>query len=613
MTVRKLVNTSLAIILIISFIIIAISYHMAGEEKRELVESHEEEIVYKIRDEYNELTSMHPYKLLELIRLENLNNKSLSIYKKNEGIIYGKEIKLENEYIEYIENNQNEDYITYTYKLNDKPFKRYVIPLNVGDNNFEYTAIYSELFGMDSTKYYIVGIIFIVFFIIVFVLINYLLNRRLLKPLEELNKFTSNIGEENFQDYKFINLINNKIEVKELQNFKQTLFLMLENLRMNEEEITSQNEMLDKSNREVKVLSSRLEEIMDSFIEVYKLKKDEFIKKSFESIFNLIEEADKGTLFELREGYYYPIESKGYDINILSKLKFKKGETFIDAKDIDWSKVNAYIDHLNETNNKDLPEATIEILEELGTNSEFDTLYAPIIAEGSIIGMISLDSFAEPTFNEDSRRILRYYAQLISEFYSQSLQKDKIHNTYLDTVKALVSAIELKDTYTKGHGDRVREYSILIAEAYGLNEMRIKNVDIAALLHDVGKIGVPEKILNKPGKLDDFEYEVIKKHPEFSKQIIEKISGLSDIVDIIHLHHEHYNGAGYPLGLKESQIPIESQIIQLADAFDAMTSDRSYRKAMDKQKAIRIIKEESGKQFHPVLSEIAIEKVFNKI
>ncbi|MBS4537620.1 HD-GYP domain-containing protein [Clostridium sp. D2Q-11] len=466
---------------------------------------------------------------------------------------------------------------------------------------------------MDANTYCIMAIIFFIFFIIIFILINYLLNERLLKPLEELNQFASSIEKDNFQSYEFKNLINNKGEVKELQNFKGKFYVLLENLRINEEEITAQNEMLDKSNKEVKVLSNRLEEIMDSFIEVYKLRKDEFIKRSFESIFTLIEEADKGTLFELRDEYYYPIESKGYNVDILNKLKFKKGETFIDAKDVDSKKVNSYIDHLTKDSNKALPETTIELLNELGTNTEFDTLYAPIISEGNIIGMISLDSFSLPTFSEDSRKILRYYAQLISEFYSQAIQKDKLHNTYLETVKALVSAIELKDKYTKGHGDRVREYSIEIAKACGLEEEKIKNIDIAALLHDVGKIGIPGKILNKPDKLNYIEYEVIKKHPEFSKQIIEKISGLSHIVDVIHLHHEHYDGNGYPFGLKESEIPIESQIIQLADAFDAMTSDRSYRKAMNKEKAINIIKSESGKQFHPVVSDIAIKEVFNKI
>ena len=547
----------------------------------------------------------------------NIGDGNYSIYRNDIGIIAGETIQLDDGIMSKISKSLSENKrVVYNIDKDDVNYRRDIIPTNSPNlYNRKDAIILTSINPVDHFKYFNYTVFFIIFFILTLIVINYLLNERLLRPLESLNSFVENMSTNNFQSISFNNnLINNENKsVKELINFKYKLFELLEDIQADEEEITLQNEKLNRSNKEIKIISHKLEEIMDSFTNVYKLNKDDFIKKSFDSIFNVIKEADKGTLFELKDGYYYPIASKGYDKRTIKNLKFKKGETFIDLKDIKDNKIEAFIERIDNNNYNKFKEDTSKVLKKLGTDIAFDTLYAPIIAEKQIIGMISLDSFSNPSFNEDSQKILRYYAQLISEFYNQSLKQEEISNTYLEIVKALVSAIELKDSYTKGHGDRVRNYSVKIAKAMNLNEDKIKNIDIAALLHDIGKIGIPERILNKSGKLDEDEYELIKKHPEFSKKIVEQISGLSEISYIIHLHHEFYNGEGYPFGLKKDEIPIESQIIQVADAFDAMTSDRSYRKAMSNKKAIDIIDREKGKQFNPKIADVAIEKVFNNI
>ena len=178
---------------------------------------------------------------------------------------------------------------------------------------------------------------------------------------------------------------------------------------------------------------------------------------------------------------------------------------------------------------------------------------------------------------------------------------------YDDIVSALVSAIEVKDKYTEGHARRVREYSCEIAIELGLSKEQVKDIGTAALLHDIGKIGISTEILNKPSKLTDDEYDIIKLHPMYTKTILEKISDFASIANIAYSHHENYDGSGYPQGLKGDEIPFESQIIQVADAYDAMTSERAYRKALSKSDALEIIRANMGKQFNVEISKVAIK------
>ncbi|MTI71288.1 MAG: HD-GYP domain-containing protein [Firmicutes bacterium] len=462
---------------------------------------------------------------------------------------------------------------------------------------------------INFSVYYIM---FIFFLIITVIYINYKIKIKLLDPLEKLNEFTDNISTDKLYSYNLMecSVSKSKHTVKELVKFENKYYELLTNIQANEEELIAQSRNLNKSNKLIETLSYKLESVLKSFSDINKISKKDFLKKCFKTVFSLVDEAEKGTLFELKDGYYYPIVSKGYDKETMKKLIFKKGETFVDIKSPVTDNIEAYIKKIKKGSNKRLPEEIKKVLKNMGSLDDFVMLYAPIVVDNEIIGIISIDS--EKDFSEESQSILKYYAQLISHFYNERSRQKKLTNTYLETVKALVSAIELKDNYTKGHGERVREYSMKIAREIGLSEKEIKGIDIAALLHDVGKIGVPEEILNKSGKLTYEEFELIKDHPTFSKTIVENISGLNEVSDIIYAHHEHFNGGGYPLGLKRDEIPYEAQIIQLADAYDAMTSDRSYRKALSERKAIEIIKKEKGKQFNPDIADIAITKVFNK-
>ena len=181
--------------------------------------------------------------------------------------------------------------------------------------------------------------------------------------------------------------------------------------------------------------------------------------------------------------------------------------------------------------------------------------------------------------------------------------KDKLADAYMGTVEALRIAVDAKDTYTKGHSDRVAFYSKLIAKEIGISEEEQERIYIGGLFHDIGKIGVPDAILQKQDKLTDDEYSEIKNHPLIGAQIINAATIFEDIIPIVKYHHERFDGKGYPGKLVGEEIPLYARIVTIADAFDAMTSDRQYRKGL----LIDVAKDEliknAGTQFDENLSK----------
>lgn len=164
------------------------------------------------------------------------------------------------------------------------------------------------------------------------------------------------------------------------------------------------------------------------------------------------------------------------------------------------------------------------------------------------------------------------------------------------TISAITDALDEKDEFTSGRSKRVCTYAIEIAKEMNLPDIELSKIEVASLLHDIGMIGVSETILNKPEKLTDEEYEVIKKHVEYGLNILGNIKQLDSVVNIIKYHHERYDGSGYPNGITGEEIPIGARIIGLADTFDALISARVYRDSMPLEKAIEIIKAQAGQQ-----------------
>ncbi len=177
---------------------------------------------------------------------------------------------------------------------------------------------------------------------------------------------------------------------------------------------------------------------------------------------------------------------------------------------------------------------------------------------------------------------------------------------FYKTIKSIAHALDAKDQYTHGHSMRVTLYSLALAKKMNLSDELLEEIETTGLLHDIGKIAIPEKILLKPGKLTDEEYEVIKTHPELGERLVASIEKLRLISNWLKSHHERYDGKGYPDGLKGEEIPISSRIIAIADTYDAMTSNRAYRAALSHEVAIAEIQKCSGSQFDPKLAEIFV-------
>jgi putative nucleotidyltransferase with HDIG domain len=186
-----------------------------------------------------------------------------------------------------------------------------------------------------------------------------------------------------------------------------------------------------------------------------------------------------------------------------------------------------------------------------------------------------------------------------------------VKKDHLDSVKVLAEAIDAKDPYTRGHSDRVRRMSLRIALPMGFAEDRLENLEYGALLHDIGKIGIKDEVLQKPGVLSPEEYQYIQEHPLIGVKIVEGMDFFKDKIPMIRNHHEHFDGSGYPDGLAEEAIPFEARIIAVPDAFDAMTSLRPHRRAIPVDEVIKEMERCKGKQFDPKILEIFMnEKIY---
>ncbi len=202
---------------------------------------------------------------------------------------------------------------------------------------------------------------------------------------------------------------------------------------------------------------------------------------------------------------------------------------------------------------------------------------------------------------------------IISKINKELKEKnDELEKAYLDTIEILRYTVEAKDPYTKGHSDRVSAYSVLIGEKMKLSEDELHTLKIGGLFHDIGKIGIPDSILLKESKLDDEEYSQVKNHPSIGVHILGDAEIFKDIIPIVYHHHERFDGRGYPGKLKGDEIPLVARIATMADAFDAMTSKRTYRNKLPLDVVIEEIEKNKGTQFDPKIADIFLDILKNE-
>jgi putative nucleotidyltransferase with HDIG domain len=240
-------------------------------------------------------------------------------------------------------------------------------------------------------------------------------------------------------------------------------------------------------------------------------------------------------------------------------------------------------------------------------------LCVPLLqSTGDPLGAIYLDSRASSTvFDKSDLQLVSALADQASVALHNAFLYHKLEKSYMGAVHCLARSIGYKDAYTLEHCQRVSEYSKKIAEVLGLDREMVREIEISALLHDVGKIGIEEAVLRKPGKLSDEEREMIEKHPAMGFEILAPLE-LSENVRLGILHHqERFDGKGYPDHLLGEEIPLIARIIAVADAWDAMTSDRAYRKALPRETALAEIQKNAGSQFDPLIVKAFLKVIGN--
>ena len=231
---------------------------------------------------------------------------------------------------------------------------------------------------------------------------------------------------------------------------------------------------------------------------------------------------------------------------------------------------------------------------------------APLVNKDKIIGAVIVSGRSSDKFEENEGNLLfNLVTQTAVAIENSRLNRD-MEKTYFETISALALAVDAKDKYSRGHLDRVANYCVQIANKMGLDEEEIQTLRDAARLHDLGKIGIPDEVLGKPGPLTNQEMDLMKKHPEIGEGIIKSIRSLGHLCDIIRHHHEKLDGTGYPDGLKDNEITPLVRITTVADIYDALTTNRPYRKKYPKEKAFEILFQMKG-QIDPDIVDILIE------
>ncbi len=235
-------------------------------------------------------------------------------------------------------------------------------------------------------------------------------------------------------------------------------------------------------------------------------------------------------------------------------------------------------------------------------------LILPLVVKGEVMGSIGLDAVGKPRrFSTEEIELAQTIANQVAIAIENARAYERLKNQSLETISALAAAMEAKDPYTSGHSEKVTQFAIAIAQKMRLSSDEREDLRVAGLLHDIGKIGIPDGVLNKPAQLTSAEFLMVKAHPVISAEIVGKIEALAHLVPDIRHHHEWYDGNGYPDGLKGEEIPLLARILAVADGFEAMTSERPYRMARTEEEALAELQKGVGSQWDPQMVEVFLK------
>ncbi|MCK8817451.1 HD-GYP domain-containing protein [Natroniella sulfidigena] len=392
---------------------------------------------------------------------------------------------------------------------------------------------------------------------------------------------------------------------KELEIKTEELQAKYKEIKEYNHEITALNQELETSYKEMDRVVKDLEKLINliSILDNSLIKeKDKFLSKLFNIAFELVPEADYGAAYLYEEGYVKFLSTIGHDLSKLKETPVRK-EVFTDN-----NQEIIITENLKEFLFQDL---VLELNENLkkGLRPIKKTIILNLTYEDIEVGGINLDISEDNNqdFSLKTKKILQALKSLATAFFNIQKHNKLQQNFQQEIIISFAQMLELHDDYTKNHSQNVANIAAKIAKVMDLSSRVVDQVYWTGLIHDIGKTIVPKHILNKKGSLTDQEYELVKKHPYWGYLTLSNSEELKEIATYVLSHHERWDGKGYPNGLEEEQIPLVSQIVSIADAWDAMRTNRSYREKLTKKEAIQEIKSNQGQQFSPTVTKTFLE------
>ncbi|MFW6229687.1 MAG: PAS domain S-box protein [Halanaerobium sp.] len=396
----------------------------------------------------------------------------------------------------------------------------------------------------------------------------------------------------------------------ELRNQKEELAASNEQLTAYNEEIIAINEELEQSFEEINLLNQRfvnMIELVSNMEDKTFMSEEEFFSDLLKHAINIVPEADYAKMVIINENNNYEfIDAVGHNLKMLKKIEIKK-DSFYNYQSKEIHNTKDYFIDLSKLESFQ-KEIFMQALKPIK-----DSLYINITVENQIIGRMALDIKKESSkkFSDITRKILESFATLASAFFAFKRFDNLQTNVTKELITSIIKIMEMYDLYTKGHSENVAEIASAIAKQMNLPKKTIKNTYWAGLVHDIGKLLIPLDIINKNGRLSKTEYELIKKHPVWGSKALSNSESLKPIAEFILYHHEKWDGSGYPEGISGEEIPIISQILAVADAWDAMLSKRAYREPLSIEQALNELEENKGSQFSPRVVEAFVEIIKN--
>jgi len=404
---------------------------------------------------------------------------------------------------------------------------------------------------------------------------------------------------------KIIDLIaDNKHLYTILQTYKGLFFILFTSIllfKITEKHLEKEKIMIVKEKLKLDQINNNINDLFDLSIKMLspiEYNDEYFIKKIFRIAFTIAGLNDSGSAYIVNDGEVKFIDSIGFDLKELKKMD----------KDINIYKISPKKIIVNREGKKEIDNKLKN--KELLLKNIKESIYVGIYKDKKVIGGFSLDisEVSNKTYSDEVINKIQIIHDLSNGFYRIKKYDDYKSMLQNDIVRSFITALEFHDDYTKGHSDLVAMYSMKIGESLGLDKKNLEDLYWASVMHDIGKIIIPTHVLNKTEKLTDSEFDLIKKHPEIGYEILSKSETLQTVSEYVLLHHERWDGKGYPKGLKENEIPLLSQIICIADCWHAMTSKRPYKKELNEEEGIEELIKNRGTQFSPKILDVFIDK-----